>query len=148
MLCLTTFFHTHKCTHKNNSRLHCLYIFFNNNLAIITVYNSNWACSPNPHLHLIFIQKGLFLCVKSLHLRCWFFWLLLLNSQMWSCVFSQCVRRHLGIIKAKLKDRNGLFEGLYVSQTHHKPSVRLPNLSGNGAWQQSTETHMISVSQM
>lgn len=46
---------------------------------------------------------------------------------------SQCVPRHSGNIKAKLGDRNGLFEGLYVAQTYHKPSVRLPNLSGNGA---------------
>lgn len=53
-----------------------------------------------------------------------------------------------GDIKAKLGDRNGLFEGSYVFQSYHKPSVKWPNSSGNGAWQQSAETHTISVSQV
>lgn len=60
----------------------------------------------------------------------------------------QCLQKHLGNIKVKLGDRNGLFEGLYVSQSYHKASVRWPNSSGNGAWQQSVETHAITMSQV
>lgn len=71
--------------------------------------------------------------------------LLLLNVEL---PLSQSLQRHLGNIKVKLGDRNGLFEGLYVSRSYHKPSFRWPNSSGNGAWQQSVETHTISMSQV
>lgn len=125
--------------------LRCLFVFFNI-LANITVYHSNGACSSNPQSPFDFHTKRLISMCQITACKVLLF--VTPAPQLPALPLSQCVPRHSGNIKAKLGDRNGLFEGLYVSQTYHKPSVRMPNLSGNGARQQSTETNVSSMSQI
>lgn len=73
LLCIKVLYVTIYTPKQHKAGLLRFIVTLNNNPANITVYNLNGAHSVKHNLHSIFIQKGLFPCVKSMRVDHSFF---------------------------------------------------------------------------